>query len=160
MSELRYTEKEIYDFEDRRLLNFFEDSILLNGSFQTTLNNLTAATALVDRGLISVYNPKIDVVFSQCKKNFISLGRCSKEKFDEDKFMDFNLRFRRFGESLENCFDDLKSNCDLNERTRLVDREEIVQGLYDKCYVAYKSCRAERNMKENSIKAIKNQFEL
>lgn len=159
MAELKLTEEQILNLEDRRLMNFFEDSILQNPSFQTTLNNLSAATELLDRGLISIYSPKIEVVFSQCKKNYISFGRCPKERFNEEKFADFNTRFKKFGGALERTFDDLKSYCDLNERTRLVDREEIVQAYYNKCYSSYISSRRERNLKLKSRENISKQFE-
>ena len=48
------TENEIYKMDDRRLINFFEDSILQDPTLETTLNNLTALTALLDRGFISI----------------------------------------------------------------------------------------------------------
>lgn len=159
MAELKLTEDQILNLEDRRLMNFFEDSILQNPSLQTTLNNLTAATALLERGLISIYSPKIEVVFSQCKKNYISFGRCSKERFNEEKFADFNTRFKKFGGTLESTFDDLKFDCDLNERARIVDREEVVEAYYNSCYKSYISSRKERNLKLKTRESISKQFE-
>ena len=76
------TENEIYKMDDRRLINFFEDSILQDPTLETTLNNLTALTALLDRGFISIFSPKIDIVFSQSKKQFIVFGRTPEEKFN------------------------------------------------------------------------------
>ena len=152
------TENEIYKMDDRRLINFFEDSILQDPTLETTLNNLTALTALLDRGFISIFSPKIDIVFSQSKKQFIVFGRTPEEKFNENNFVELGSRFRDMVSTYEKVSDELKDGADLNFRTRIVDRDEIVHALTDKCYKSYISSRNDRISRQNSIKSIKNQF--
>lgn len=152
------TENEIYQMDDRRLINFFEDSILQDPTLETTLNNLTALTALLDRGFISIFSPKIDVVFSQSKKQFIVFGRTPEEKFNEKNFVELGSRFKDMVLSYEKTSDELKDGADLNFRTRIVERDEIVYALNDKCYKSYISSRKDRLSQKNTIKSIKNQF--
>lgn len=64
------TENEIYKMDDRRLINFFEDSILQDPTLETTLNNLTALTALLDRGLFQFSVQKL-ILFSAKAKNIL-----------------------------------------------------------------------------------------
>lgn len=151
-------ENEIYQMDDRRLINFFEDSILQDPTLETTLNNLTALTALLDRGFISIFSPKIDVVFSQSKKQFIVFGRTPEEKFNEKNFVELGSRFKDMVLSYEKTSDELKDGADLNFRTRIVERDEIVYALTDKCYKSYISSRKDRLSQKNTIKSIKNQF--
>lgn len=152
------TENEIYKMEDRRLLNFFEDSILQDPTLETTLNNLTALSALLSRGFISIFSPKIDVVFSQSKKQFIVFGRTPKEEFNTKDFVELGARFKNMALTYEKVSDELKDGADLNLRTRIVERDEIVHALTDKCYKSYISSRNDRLSRQNTIKNIKKQF--
>ena len=152
------TENKIYQMDDRELINFFENSILQNSTLETTLNNLTALSALLSRGFISIFSPKIDIVFSQSKKQFIVFGRTPEEKFNEKDFLELGTRFKDMVLSYEKTSDELKDGADLNFRTRIVERDEIVYALTDKCYKSYISSRKDRLSQKNTIKSIKNQF--
>ena len=72
------TENEIYKMDDRRLINFFEDSILQDPTLETTLNNLTALTALLDRGFqFSVQ--KLILFSAKAKNNLLFSGERQKK---------------------------------------------------------------------------------